>query len=532
MRSPKELALRLKQEAANAWLLANPPSPAIHPNLRIPGLPDPAPVFERLQGSDFARSVEDLAGQILNHSIPVLGYTLETGPEISWRRDYIHAKESGCAYFRRIPYLDFERVGDHKLVWELNRHQHLVLLAQAYRFTGRKEFLQEISVQLESWLSANPYQRGMNWASALEVAFRALSWTWLYHFAGEALDLDLRSQLLTGLYRHGLHLEHNLSIYFSPNTHLLGEAVALHALGVLFPTFPGAKRWARKAIDIVRKQMQSQVRDDGSHFEQSSYYHIYALDLFLFHAALAQTMPEYRARLRRMAEYLRGLMGPRGALSLIGDDDGGRVFHPYGPRDRFGRATLATCAVMFDHPEWLQDSANLHEQAVWWLGEKALAAQPGAPEAFRSQLFPQAGMAVMRAGDLRVLMNAGPFGFGGAGHSHADKLSILVDLGEEEILVDAGTYTYVSDPKWRNWFRSTAAHNTVRVDGRDQAAPAGPFRWASKPEVIIADWLTLAAFDYVDASCAYGLRHRRRALLLKPDLLFILDELSGPKASI
>ena len=61
----------------------------------------------------------------------------------------------------------------------------------------------------------------------------------------------LRARFLTALNRHGRYLELNLSVYFSPNTHLLGEAVALHALGVLFPSFPRAARWAETGGRIV-----------------------------------------------------------------------------------------------------------------------------------------------------------------------------------------------------------------------------------------------------------------------------------------
>src|SRR5438093_7219010 len=114
----------------------------------------------------------------------MLGVEIETGPTIEWRRDYINKVDSGTGYFRLIPYLDFARVGDHKMIWELNRHQHLTLLAQAFLLTGAKEFFAEIKNQWESWIASNPYQRGINWASALEVAFRALSWSWVYHLAG------------------------------------------------------------------------------------------------------------------------------------------------------------------------------------------------------------------------------------------------------------------------------------------------------------------------------------------------------------
>ena len=179
-------------------------------------------------------------------------------------------------------------MGDHKVIWELNRHQHLTLLAQAFRLTGRREYLDEAFRQMESWLDANPFLRGINWASALEVAFRALSWAWLWHMVGDEMPDALRARFLTALDRHGRYLELNVSVYFSPNTHLLGEAVALHALGVLFPAFPRAARWAETGGRLVEQQMERQVREDGSHFEQSAYYHVYALDFFLLYRLLAK----------------------------------------------------------------------------------------------------------------------------------------------------------------------------------------------------------------------------------------------------
>ena len=66
-------------------------------------------------------------------------------------------------------------------------------------------------------------------------------------------------------------------------------------------------------------------------------------------------------------------------------------------------------------------------------------------------------------------MDAGPFGALHSGHSHSDTLSIIVRSGDEEILIDPGTYTYTGEPEWRDWFRGSSAHNTIRIDGLDQA---------------------------------------------------------------
>ncbi len=179
--------------------------------------------------------------QILQDHLPLLGFSIDFNG--CWRQDPNSGIESGTPYFRRVPYLDAQAAGDHKNIWEINRHQHWVLLAQAFLFTRRSAFLEHIERQFDSWVEQNPYMRGINWTSALEVAFRAMSWVWTYHLAGAAMSESLRTRLLDGIYQHGCYLEYNLSVYFSPNTHLLGEAVVLHALGTLFPAFPRATQW-------------------------------------------------------------------------------------------------------------------------------------------------------------------------------------------------------------------------------------------------------------------------------------------------
>lgn len=477
----------------------------------LPILPDPHSV-------PIPDSWRELAAQIRQNRIPALGFTLDIGPEIHWRRDHLNHIETGLSYFRLIPYLDAQRAGDHKVIWEINRHQHLVLLAQC-------GYVEDVVAQLESWIKANPFHRGINWTSALEVAFRALSWIWIYHLIGNQWEPGFHRRFLEVLYQHGRHLEINLSFYFSPNTHLLGEAVALHALGALFPTFPRAGRWKKLGNRVVIEQMDRQVRADGSHFEQSTYYHVYALDMFLFHAILSEPTREYKAKLTKMADYLHALLGPARKLPLLGDDDGGRFFHPYGTHDEFGRATLATAALYLNHDGWPYQPEDLLPQAAWWLG----TTQGSSCGRWQSQLFPDAGVAVMTASDTQVVIDAGPFGPWGSGHSHSDTLSITARKGDHEILIDPATYTYVGDPEWRDWFRGSAAHSTIRINRLDQATPVNPFRWQDQPTARVLDWKTSDMEDLLVGECSYrGFTHRRQVRFEKPSRIVIEDDITGP----
>jgi len=496
MRSLTELAFRLNQEAANLFLLARPP----RLGSRLPDSPLARMPVEFQPDPD---EIRDLASEIRAHRIPLLGMTIDFGPEIRWRRDPLTGVETGTEYFRRIPYLDAKVAGDHKLIWELNRHEHLAILARA----GDDDSWKECVGQLEGWLDQNPFQRGINWASALEVAFRALAWTRIYHLAGTRMEPAFRRRFLEALNQHALHIANNLSFYFSPNTHLLGEAVVLHAIGVLFPEFSGASKFEKTGRDVVAKQMDRQVHNDGSYFEQSSYYHVYALDMFLFHAQLVEPSPAHREKLSRMADFLAALLGdailgPDRLLPFLGDDDGGRWFHPYGPRDQFARATL--------------DAANAY------LGRPNLPADT-------SILFPDAGIAVMRASGRQIIFDAGPFGGAGAGHSHSDTLSLVIRASGESVLIDPGTYTYTGDPQMRDWFRSSAAHNTIQIDGLNQGEIANPFRWKTKPGTRVIEWSTTPECDIAEAECSYaGFVHRRRVVFEKPNRVLVSDTILGP----
>ena len=86
-----------------------------------------------------------------------------------------------------------------------------------------------------------------------------------------------------------------------------------------------------------------------------------------------------------------------------------------------------------------------------------------------------------------MMIHAGPQGTGHCGHGHADALNVLFTSGDRSWLIDPGTYVYISDTDGREIFRSTAAHNTVRVDQQDQAVPEGPFAWSAIPRVVASN---------------------------------------------
>jgi uncharacterized heparinase superfamily protein len=388
-----------------------------------------------------------------------------------------------------MKYLDFAEVGDSKITWELNRHQHLVTLAKAYRLTGDARFVREIVAQWKSWHAANPYPMGMNWASSLEVAFRSLSWIWVYFLMQDAAEMtaELRTEWVKALALSGRHIATYLSTYFSPNTHLLGEAVALFFLGTLFPELPKARRWKERGWAVVLEAARKQVRPDGFYFEQSTYYHVYALDFFLHARVLASLngvpIPaEFDSTLVKMLDALC-LLGRAGAVPSTGDDDGGRLFDPRRDRAQHLLDPLSTGAVLYQRGDFKFLAGSPREETVWLLGTPGMAKF----EEVRSYEPSEASTALRESGlylmadsatGQQLTIDAGPQGPGTAGHGHADALSIHLASGGETFLMDPGTLEYVGNTFTdRNFFRGTAAHNTLRVDECDQAEGVPPFAW-------------------------------------------------------
>jgi len=398
--------------------------------------------------------------------------------------------------------------------------------------------------QWQHWHVENPYPIGINWASSLEVAFRSLSWLWIYFLLSDsaAMPTGFRDELLGRLAVAGRHIELYLSTYFSPNTHLLGEAVALFFIGTLCPEIPIAKRWQQSGWQIVQQEAERQVRSDGLHFEQSAYYHVYALDFFLHAAVLASVnqvlIPtQFEVILERMLEAL-SVLARGGRVPHFGDDDGGRVFDPSRNRARHLLDPLATGAVLFGRGDFKALVDGPREETLWLLGEAGINEFdriPSTPPVPNSTAFQASGIYVLTGDDSerQLVIDAGPQGAHTAGHGHADALSITASDGLCALLIDSGTFEYVGSGAERNRFRGTSAHNTLVVDGCDQAEPKGPFSWASLPRAQAEGWIAGKTFDLFGGSHDGYSRlpnpvvHRRLVFSLKSRFWLVRDEAVG-----
>jgi hypothetical protein len=468
---------------------------------------------------------------------------VELGFPPQWNRDPRTGKVAPLAFGKTLDYRDASVVGDIKYLWEPARHLELVTLAQAHALTGDRRYAEGAMRLLESWFEQCPYPLGVHWTSSLELAVRLVNWSaaWQLLDAAGALDSDpaLAGRWLGEVYRHQRFVAGHLSRHSSANNHLFGECMGLFVAAATWPFWDESAVWLRSAQSALEREAQLQNGPDGVNLEQGIWYHHEVADMMLLttlagRAAGRPFSDAYAGRLQDMLGFVAGVMDVGGNVPMFGDSDDAVMvrFDPAPSFDAY-RSLLATGAVLFGRGDFARRAGRLDPKSRWLLGdaaartfERVLAANPE-PEPMR-QAFPHGGYWVLgdRLGEpdeLRLVVDAGPLGYLSiAAHGHADALSFTLSAHGREILIDPGTYAYHTQRTWRDYFKGTSAHNTVRVDGVDQSVSGGNFMWlrharsrceafAPGPE---ADRFTGSHDGY--RRLASPVTHRRHIVLHKP----------------
>ena len=469
----------------------------------------------------------------------------DLGTPPRWNRCPKTGIEAPLDFGKQLDYRDPARVGDIKYLWEPNRHLQLVTLAQAYALTGDARHAEALRTQLESWFAACPFRMGPNWSSSLEAGLRLLNWALAWQLlggvdapvfrgpAGEAL----RARWLASVYQHAEFVCGHLSLHSSANNHLVGELAGVFTAALAWPHWGRARRWMEVARPLLEREALLQNAPDGVNREQATSYQQFELDLLLVPmlAACANGVPlseRYRERIDAMLEYLASVMDAGGNVPMIGDADDGYVVR-LDPRPGFDRyrSLLATGALLFGRGDLKAKAGALDDKTRWLLGAAADAGY-GAIDASGAELpvrraFPEGGYYILGCDfetprEIRLVADAGALGYREiAAHGHADALAFTLSMGGQELLVDPGTFAYHTEGDWRAYFRGTAAHNTVRIDGRDQSQPGGNFMWLRHARAACSRWHCTEAEDVFEGehdgyrALADPVTHRRRIALDK-----------------
>ena len=418
------------------------------------------------------------AAPLLENRITLFGREYSFASVIAWNRD----PRTGCQWplkpVRQINYR-LATAGDPKDIWELNRHQFLPALGKAYFITGDERYAEHAIKIILSWIEQCPPLTGINWPSGIELAFRCISWLWTLKFVSRsrALTTETLNIIAGSIYLQVRHISRNLSLYSSANNHLISELAAMVILG----HYLKQDQWVVKAAQLLNKQITAQILADGVGAEQATSYQLNTTELYVMSALVLDNRqtplsPAVISRLCKSADFLFATMAESGTSLSIGDSDSARVL-PISDSYSDCKSVLNLIAHLATENTMLQVDLRNDEKCFWVLGperyQNLLEIVPTANKP-SSKAFPEGGYYVLEQmiekQRVTVIFDCGPLGMPPiAAHGHCDALSFILLVNGKAVLFDPGTYTYFSSDAWRNYFRGTSAHNTIRVDRVDQS---------------------------------------------------------------
>ena len=434
----------------------------------------------RARYPDASTSIVSAADRVLRHEFDLLGSgCVVFAKALPWHTDFKSGREWPVEYAPHMEYLEIDKPTDVKVPWELSRCQHFTTLGQAYWLTGDERYAREFVDETSDWIARNPWAYGVNWACAMDVALRAVSWIWGFYFFADTAACQsraFRGAFLRSLYMHGEYIASHLERGEVNGNHYLCDAVGLVFLGTFFTATPKGRRWLQTGRDIISAEIFNQTSEDGVDFEKSTAYHRLVLEAFLTSYLLLeqhgdQLSAEWRERLGLMIEFVEAYVKPDGTIPLVGDADDGRIQKLGGQAVNDHRYLLAAGAVMFGRADFKRAASRFFDETFWLLGPDAadrFDAIPNASSAVASKAFDAGGFYVLRSDRAHVFIDCGEVGMHGrGGHGHSDITSLEVWLDGMNVVSDCGAYLYTASREWRNLFRSTAFHNVVQVDGEE-----------------------------------------------------------------
>jgi hypothetical protein len=419
------------------------------------------------------------AEKVILHEVNLLGSGLvKLSEKIDWHRDYKTNIRWSPTYIRSIEYNNPQQPSDVKFPWEVSRLQWTIPAGQAYLLNGDEKYANAVKDILSQWLDENPYAYSVNWACTMEVALRILTWTWLFHvFKNSSAwqDRNFREKFLCALYLHGDFTTRHLERSDINGNHYTANAAGLVFAGLFFEGTTSAKRWLTEGWEILTEEFPRQVPSDGVDFEGSIAYHRLVLELFMLPALYRirrdlEVQEGYIQRLVAMANFITAYTQPDGNSPLIGDADDARALPFGGQGINDHRYLPGIIGSKLGDKVLIKSFSGSKSEIYWLLGEEAVVTLPDKefPSAAQSVSFSESGYYILGHDKSHVFIDCAPVGLAGrGGHGHNDCLSFEAVLCGEKLISDCGAYLYTASYKERNLFRSTAYHNTPRIDGEE-----------------------------------------------------------------
>ena len=462
---------------------------------------------------------------------PIFESSVDIFKDIDWHLDVSTGKQFPKTFAHKID-IRSDKFGSAKHVWEVNRMQFLLHIAWLYKTTGQHKYLVLYCHHIGMWCEANPYLVGVNWYSNIEVNLRLIGW----YFGWNLLDVDnLRKKdsviegFIAEVWNHLIceHAEYSYkhpSLCSSANNHLVSEYAGLFVAACKWdiPHRKSRLAYARKGLE---REILKQNTPEGVNREEAAEYIQFIDDFFLIAAVVGRRegvefSPAYNERLHKMADYMNAMLDENFNYPMYGDGDDGFVLRP----DKGGhfnnfKSLLVSFATYFEDSSFKREGLVWDEKNEILFGAEGRAkfeALSAAPVADGNRFFAQSGHFIFRKNEGREIymhFDAAPLGYLSiAAHGHADALSFILHVDGNPVIVDPGTFTYHTHKDLRAYFVSTLAHNTVCVNGKNQAEQAGPTLWLRhyKATVISCDESRGVVEATHDGYKSEGVSHTRR----------------------
>lgn len=393
-------------------------------------------------------------------------------------------------------------IGDIRTNWELSRHFQFAALAKSYYCTRDARYLSELKKLFSDWNSRNLFLHGVEWTSAMELAIRVNSWVYTHAFLNKAVCGDpLVRELEHGILVMTDRILRHRARFSSANNHLIVEMYAVALVGILADYAP----WRDGALKILTDELPRQNYADGVNKEMSLHYQSFVMEayglLWLLmiknHIDIPSMWKDY---LTAMTEFVADAADGVGNTIAFGDSDEGKVLDLNGRMDNHYQYVLSLMSCLLDKK---YTETPWHENLRWIVPENLRTDKVNYIPALVCSRK-EGGYTFLRSKDRRVLIGIdhSDLGFGRiAAHGHADALSFQMLMDGQPVFVDSGTYNYHAAPEDRNSFRSTAAHNTVMIDGQEQSEMLGPFLWGKKAKAALESLTEEAGSVVVRMAC-------------------------------
>jgi len=449
---------------------------------------------------EILQSINNNSNGYLDGKFNLLSAKFSFNHKINWLYDPIDNRDWDERKFdeRDVTYPGSPK--DVKIVWELNRHQYLFTLSKNYLITRDDKYADCVTNHILSWIEQNPVDRGINWASSMEVSIRLLSWILSLDILREHSSfVNSEKIIMDSVYEHIQFLNYHLSEDRLLHTnHLIGELTGL-IIACMVYEFKDSDKIMQRTLPKLSKELKDQVFPDGVSKEQSTSYHRFVIDFLTLIVVAAdrskvRVPPSIRSILEKMIIYVNAVIMPDGSSPMIGDADNGRGFLISEQSNfwNFGHV-LANGAIIFKNGLFKNNSA-VEEESFWLFGNEgkiiyeSLDMETKGLEVYK---FSESGHYIVKdiTEGFYFFVRGGKFGMGGnyfSSHSHFDLLSPVVCIKGAPIFLDTGTYVYNGDPENRNRFRISQAHNNITWSS-PLAIPKLNFGWKKVCDALLIE---------------------------------------------